>query len=145
MEELKHHGIKGMKWGVRRSKAQLARLSNRSEDDISDEEAKGFKKDVRRVGRNANSPSRKLKLYNKTKAERGKEYADAVMKQASINRTVKVVAGTVAVAAGKKIVKAYADRKLGIVNLDNGSTLYTKPEVLADMYSVTRRPRKVVN
>lgn len=130
MEELKHHGIKGMKWGVRRSKAQLARLSGRKEEDISDEEAKAFKKDVKRVEINDRSPSRKVKLYNKNKAEKGKEYADAVAKQAARNKVTKAVAGAAAVAVGKKAVEAYANHKLGIVHLENGTTLYTKPKEL---------------
>lgn len=127
MEELKHHGILGMRWGVRRSKAQLASRTGRDASSITNSEAKQFRKDVRRIEKNHSSPSRKLKLYNKAKAEKGKEYADAIMKQSVANRTVKTVLGTATVAVGLKAVEAYANHKMGIVHLDNGTTLYTKP------------------
>jgi hypothetical protein len=39
-EVLEHHGVKGQKWGVRRSKRQLARASGKSVKDMSDEELK---------------------------------------------------------------------------------------------------------
>lgn len=126
-EELQHYGIKGMKWGVRRSKAQLARLSGRKKEDISDEEAEKFKKDVRRTSMLDRSPTKKLQMYNKMTVENGRDYARAVLKQASINKTINTVAGTVGVAAGKMAVEAYSDYKLGAVHFDNGTTLYTKP------------------
>ena len=126
-EELQHHGIKGMKWGVRRSKAQLARLSGRKKEDISDEEAKKFKKDVKRTSMLDRSPTKKLQMYNKMTVENGRDYARAVMKQASINKTLKAVAGTVVVTTGKKAADKYSDYKLGAVHFDDGTTLYTKP------------------
>ena len=126
--ELKHHGVKGMKWGVRRSKAQLARRTGRNEDDISDAEAKQFEKDVKRYNTLTSSPSMRMKLYEKNRAEKGKEYASAVLKQSVANRRVKTLTSLAAVTAGKAAVEIYTDRKLGIVKLGNGATLYTKPE-----------------
>lgn len=128
MSELKHHGIKGMKWGVRRSRAQLARLSGRNKEDISTEEAKTFRKDVKRYSSLNNSPSMRLKTYNQTKTEKGQKYAEAVVKQSLRNQRLQAIAGLATVAIGRKAVTVYAKRKLGIVSLKDGNTLYTKPE-----------------
>lgn len=128
MEELKHYGVPGMKWGVRRSKAQLARRTGRNESDISNAEAKQFKADVKRYNTLKASPSMRMKLYEKHRAEKGKEYASAVLKQSVVNQRVKTLTGLAAVTTGKAAVEIYTNRKLGIVNLGNGTTLYTKPE-----------------
>lgn len=130
MDELKHHGIKGMKWGVRRSRAQLARLSGRNKDDISDNEAKTFKKDVKRYSSLTKSPSMRVKTYYKHKNEKGKTYAEAVVKQSLRNQRIKSIAGLATVTIGKKAVEVYAKRKLGIVKLKDGNTLYTKPDLI---------------
>ena len=126
-DELNHHGVKGMRWGVRRSKTQLAKLTKRNRDDISDEEAKDFRKDVKRYKRNSDSPSMRLKLYKKANSKYGKAYADAVMKKSMRDRAISTLAGTATVAAGYAAVSTYIKRKYGIVNMGDGTTLYMYP------------------
>lgn len=47
--ELMHYGKKGMRWGVRKGRRQLSKLSGRDKKSISKEEALNFRRDVKGV------------------------------------------------------------------------------------------------
>lgn len=67
VSELEHHGIKGMKWGVRRSEAQLARAAGkkpRTAQEIKDAR-KRHNKQMDEVNKNLNRVS-----YSGSKAEK---------------------------------------------------------------------------
>ena len=61
-DELYHHGIKGQKWGVRRSKAQLARAAGRKSKKSSEPEHEDYKK--------AHSPKKVSSMSTKELQER---------------------------------------------------------------------------
>lgn len=76
--ELYHHGIKGMKWGIRRTPAQLGRLT---------------KKDDRWVKRNSDKITQKAK--KKTSKEMSK-YAKELMKDPNaVNKSGKLSSATI--------------------------------------------------
>ena len=91
--ELMHYGKKGMKWGTRKGRRQISKLSGRDKKSISNEEALNFRKDVK--GLNSGKQGRGLKFeiksggglkdtqwYNSKHEKIGKDYANNVIKQA---------------------------------------------------------------
>lgn len=63
-EELFHHGVKGMRWGVRRTKAQLARSSGSSKKGLFT-----FKKKKKKVKEQAETKPKKKSIKDMTDEE----------------------------------------------------------------------------
>ena len=125
---LMHHGIKGMKWGVRRSKSQLARASKKSSKKADKEEEKSqssasksktsFKKHVKamsdqelqaRINRLRNEQTYKeLLAQDQDRMYAGKKFINEVMRGAGKDvsqQVVKYALGTaINNATGKSIV-----------------------------------------
>jgi hypothetical protein len=104
--ELYHYGVKGMKWGVRRAKKQLSRLSGRKRSDITDQEAEDFRQDVKyakkhkglNVGIDPNT--RTVNYHDYKNREIGREYAAMIMDQTIKDREVRALVGTYTVGIG---------------------------------------------
>lgn len=104
--ELYHYGILGMRWGVRRSKAQLAR-SNRSKKNSSDDYHEDYKKahnkksvktmsdaELRSRLNRLNMEQQYTKL-SPNKVSKGKQYIDKVIKAGTTIATITTTALTV--------------------------------------------------
>jgi hypothetical protein len=106
---LAHHGVKGMKWGVRRARSQMAKRTGRSKSSISDTEARQWKKDVKK-GLTADIDWDKDTYTNyRSKADGrsvSEEYANAVITQQVRNAKAATLASTGAYIAGMAMVKA---------------------------------------
>ena len=100
--ELSHHGVKGMKWGVRKARRQMASVTKRKKSDITDDEALQFKKDVK--------DARK----NRLRSDVDGDYANAVYKQVRRNRVSKVVAGSLAAIGGTAIASTSLINKIDL-------------------------------
>ena len=102
--ELYHHGVKGMKWGVRRAKKQMARATGRNVNRISDNEARQFRTDVKKgvrtgkVGRNSDYASTFYRNSDNTKI--GRKYYQAVIKEQNRRATVASLVGGGVAAVG---------------------------------------------
>ena len=125
---LMHHGVKGMKWGVRRSKSQLARASRKSDKKSDREEEKSqskasksktsFKKHVKslstaeldqRINRlKKENEYKELLAKDNDKFYSGKKFVNEVMRDAGKQvgtQVAKYALGTaINNATGKKIV-----------------------------------------
>lgn len=84
--ELYHHGVKGMKWGVRRQNVKR--------------KDKQFKEDVKHVKKNLAYST--VDFYNERASQRGKEYVNRVYNRA----VMEVVASASVKAAGVAAVGA---------------------------------------
>ena len=97
-----HHGVKGMKWGVRRAKKQMSKRLNRKESSISDKEAIQWRKDVK-AGGAKHTTNKNHQVISKAKSDgrllTGK-YANALNKEVSKRGSIAAVAGGVIGTAG---------------------------------------------
>lgn len=126
--ELRHYGILGQKWGVRRTKEQLARLTGRKKEDISDEEAEEFRSDVDNVhlANKTKSDAIKNKTINSLIISKGQDYTSMVMRQAdkeTIESTFSKLALSAAVVIGSAFVKNIAKTASGEIDIGNGTTV----------------------
>lgn len=122
-DELYHYGVPGMRWGVRRAQKQLATLTGRDKTKVSAEEAQRFRKDVKTFKKM--NKSERAEIGNATlKSKHGKEYADAVIKQAGKEKVKSIIGKTAAVAAGTAAV-GFAikklNKKMAEMNFEKGS------------------------
>ena len=108
--ELYHYGVPGMRWGVRRAKNQLSKLTGRDQTKISDDEAQRFRKDVK-VLKKMNKADRSEYGNATLKSKYGKEYTDAVIKQAGKEKVKSIIGKTAAITAGT-IAVSYAIEKM---------------------------------
>lgn len=92
-KELMHYGKKGMRWGSRKGRRQLSKLSGRDKKSISKEEALNFRRDVKGVnsGKAGNGLKFEIKpggglkdiqWFNSKNEKIGKDYANNVINQA---------------------------------------------------------------
>lgn len=99
--ELRHHGIKGMKWGVRRTEAQLARARGKGE--VSEDYAKAHSKKSVKTMSDAELRSRLNRIqmeqqYSKlvsSDVSAGKRFASKVLKAGTTVATVTTTALTI--------------------------------------------------
>lgn len=121
--ELYHYGIPGMRWGTRRAQRQLSNLTGRDRTKISAEEANRFRKDVKTFKKM--NKSERTSIGNATlKSKYGKEYTDAVIKQAGKEKVKSIIGKTAAVAAGTAavgIALKKLNKKMAEINFKKGS------------------------
>lgn len=112
-----HHGVKGMKWGVRRSQAALDRAAGRTSSSDYREASRLKKKPVNSLSnkelRALNERMNLEQNYNRlnpSKVARGKNVAKGVLAAATtavtVYNLVKSPAGKAAIETGKKVVQS---------------------------------------
>ena len=98
---LEHHGILGMKWGVRRTPAQLTRARGRSTTDESHEDYKKThtSKSIKSMSDaelrnrlNRLQMERQYSQLSESNVSKGKEYAQKIMKAGTTVATVTTTA-----------------------------------------------------
>lgn len=112
-DELTHHGIPGMKWGRRRSKAQLAsarKFKKPSEDDHEDYKKAHSKKSVKSMS------DKELRERN-NRLQMEKQYSDLTKKDGTGKKLVTAFVATAAtIAAVSKAYNTYKDVAVPAVN-----------------------------
>lgn len=101
-DELYHHGIKGMRWGVRRSEAQLARARQRAEDKAKKKEMKKAVKNRRLLSDedlqkkiNRIEKEKKLKELTADEIAPGKKAASGVLASAGKKAATTIATGAI--------------------------------------------------
>ena len=119
--ELIHHGVKGMKWGVRRDRKTLAKLTGKKENDISEEDAFRFRKDIKSMRR---------KKLNTTTLD--PSYANAVITQMKKEKVKKIVGASVTT-AGMAAVTTWLTAKAAFALSDVVDGVKTVMDELPDV------------
>ena len=115
-DELYHYGVPGMRWGIRKGRNQLSKLTGQDKSKISDEKAKKFRGDVATAKTIKSKADRQAWASSNAKQLGGKKYADAVLKQANKENARKFATKT-AVGIGVGAVTAVALYPVGKVLL----------------------------
>lgn len=95
---LEHHGILGMKWGVRRTPAQLSRArgsSKKQSDSSNKKTAKNMSDDELRRVVNRLQMERQYSQLSQSNVSKGKEYAQKVIKAGTTVAAVTTTAITI--------------------------------------------------
>ena len=110
---LEHHGILGMKWGVRRTSAQLSRArrgSSKQQSDSSNKKtAKNMSDDELRRVVNRLQMERQYSQLSQSNVSKGKEYAQKVITAGTTVAAVTTTAITIYNNVGK--IKALVEKK----------------------------------
>lgn len=111
---LEHHGILGMKWGVRRTSAQLSRArgsSKSSSDGESKKNVKDMSDDELRKVVNRLQMERQYSQLSESSVSKGKEYVQKLIKVGTTVAAVTTTALTLYNNAGK--IKAILEKTKG--------------------------------